>query len=134
MRTKGGNPSSDVCSTNWAVQMNPKGQWCMLHKLATILFLCVFFLGIAANTAHLSTGWSGFGPGIDEPGSKAVLAAAPSVESELNPPNRSLGPTRMSILLGIGLVGLMTLSRRKSNIIPKKEQRNSIPGFHSPPC
>jgi zinc transporter ZupT len=98
-------------------------QWCLLHKLVTILFLFAFSWGITANTARLSAGWSGFGFGLDEPGSKAVLAIPPSTASELHPSNRSLSRTQMGILLGIGLVGLIALSRRKSSAIPKKHNK-----------
>jgi hypothetical protein len=99
----------------------------MLHKLATILFLLLFFGGIAVNTAHLSAGWSGLGSEIDEPGSKALLATLPPIEPELRQSNRSLSSSRMSMLLGIGLVGLITLSRRKSSIASPKKRDKTVP-------
>jgi hypothetical protein len=91
-----------------------------LKKIAIILLLLAILLGITANLSQLSAGWKDIGFGDNEPVVKAVHSAVDPIDADSQRPEHELSRTQLSILLGVGLVGLISFSRRKSTIKPHK--------------
>lgn len=91
-----------------------------MKKIAIILLLLAILLGITANLSQLSAGWKDIGFGDNEPVVKAVHSAVDPIDADSQRPEHELSRTQLSILLGVGLVGLISFSRRKSTIKPHK--------------
>ena len=73
-----------------------------MKKLSVMIILCILAIGIAANANIITS---------EEEATKAPVVQPVAVDS--SSPKTAADRTTISILLGVGIVGLVTFSRRR---------------------